>query len=148
MNFSKLQICYAITIYQLTGLVQIFLIYQFYILYLISKKRNDPSKVKHRSQYQGSKDSQTGSMIEQLTDGTYECIVCCETVRCDTPIWSCRECYTVFHMKCIKKWAKSTSAAAEGRPMLFHFWGVLVWVFQACDISGFFTNLQTFQRNL
>ncbi|XP_033639927.1 transcriptional repressor NF-X1-like [Asterias rubens] len=78
------------------------------------KNRNDSSKTKNRSQYQGSKDTQTGSMIEQLTEGTYECTVCCETVRCDSPIWSCQECYNVFHMRCIKKWAKSPAAAAEG----------------------------------
>ena len=81
--------------------------------------RNDSSKTKNRSQYQGSKDTQTGSMIEQLTEGMYECTVCCETVRCDSPIWSCQECYNVFHMRCIKKWAKSPAAAAEGKEFIF-----------------------------
>ncbi|XP_038044789.1 transcriptional repressor NF-X1-like [Patiria miniata] len=75
--------------------------------------RNDVAKVRNRPKYEGSTETQTGSMIEQLTEGAYECTVCCETVRCEAPIWNCQECYTVFHLKCIKKWAKSPAAAAE-----------------------------------
>ncbi|XP_022090827.1 transcriptional repressor NF-X1-like [Acanthaster planci] len=77
------------------------------------QNRNEFGKARNRPKYRGSTETQTGSMIEQLTEGSYECTVCCETVRCDSPIWSCQECYTVFHLRCIKKWAKSPAAATE-----------------------------------
>ncbi|KAJ8313934.1 hypothetical protein KUTeg_008495 [Tegillarca granosa] len=59
-------------------------------------------------------ESQRGVLIEQLTLGTYECMVCCETVRGQNPVWSCTSCYHVFHLRCVKKWAKSPTAIVEG----------------------------------
>ncbi|XP_077978274.1 transcriptional repressor NF-X1-like isoform X2 [Glandiceps talaboti] len=64
-------------------------------------------------------ESQTGSMIESLSNGTYECMVCFDVIRCQVAVWSCQACYTVFHLHCVRKWARSpiaTSAveSAEG----------------------------------
>ncbi|NXO65800.1 NFX1 protein, partial [Phainopepla nitens] len=54
-----------------------------------------------------------GSLIEQLTTEKYECMVCCEVVRIVAPVWSCQNCYHVFHLNCIKKWARSPASQAE-----------------------------------
>ncbi|XP_043921518.1 transcriptional repressor NF-X1 [Protopterus annectens] len=53
------------------------------------------------------------SLIEQLTSEKYECMVCCEIVRMMAPVWSCQNCYHVFHLNCIKKWARSPASQAE-----------------------------------
>ncbi|ESO86262.1 hypothetical protein LOTGIDRAFT_129545 [Lottia gigantea] len=53
-------------------------------------------------------------MIEQLTKGRYECMVCCENMRPDTAVWNCSSCYHLFHLFCIKKWARSSTALVEG----------------------------------
>ena len=53
-------------------------------------------------------------MVEQLSDGSYECMICTEDVTVKDQIWSCQTCYHVFHIKCIKKWA--TSANAKVKP--------------------------------
>ena len=67
----------------------------------------------------GSSDSfqsvQAGVLIEQLRSETYECMVCCDTIRCSAPVWNCTNCYHVFHLRCIRKWANSPSAVLEGR---------------------------------
>uniref|UniRef100_G3NKZ9 Transcriptional repressor NF-X1 n=1 Tax=Gasterosteus aculeatus aculeatus TaxID=481459 RepID=G3NKZ9_GASAC len=60
-----------------------------------------------------SKETQTGCLIEQLSEEKYECMVCCDVIRCMAPVWSCASCYHVFHLNCIKKWARSPASQAD-----------------------------------
>ncbi|KAL1006888.1 hypothetical protein UPYG_G00078520 [Umbra pygmaea] len=60
-----------------------------------------------------SKETQTGCLIEQLSEEKYECMVCCEVIRVMAPIWSCQSCFHVFHLNCIKKWARSPASQAD-----------------------------------
>ncbi|XP_066435322.1 transcriptional repressor NF-X1 [Eleutherodactylus coqui] len=60
-----------------------------------------------------SKETHTGSLIEQLSAEKYECMVCCDIIRVMAPVWSCQSCYHVFHLNCIKKWARSPASQAE-----------------------------------
>ena len=57
----------------------------------------------------------SGVLIDQLSRGTYECMVCCETVRAQNAVWSCSNCYHVFHLRCIKQWARSPNAIVAGK---------------------------------
>ena len=41
-------------------------------------------------------------------------MVCCDVIRLMSPVWSCHGCYHVFHLNCIKKWARSPASQAEG----------------------------------
>ncbi|KAF2702932.1 hypothetical protein K504DRAFT_463948 [Pleomassaria siparia CBS 279.74] len=51
---------------------------------------------------------------EDIDNGHYECAICTEEVRRSARVWSCRTCWTVFHLGCIKKWStKEGSAAAR-----------------------------------
>ncbi|OAD58748.1 Protein shuttle craft [Eufriesea mexicana] len=54
--------------------------------------------------------SQRERLTEQLNRGQLECLVCCEYIKQNDYIWSCSNCYHVLHLKCIKKWAKSSQA--------------------------------------
>ncbi|XP_034718109.1 transcriptional repressor NF-X1 [Etheostoma cragini] len=60
-----------------------------------------------------SKETQTGCLIEQLSEEKYECMVCCDVIRCMAPVWSCLSCFHVFHLNCIKKWARSPASQAD-----------------------------------
>lgn len=40
-------------------------------------------------------------------------MVCCDIVRAMAPVWSCQSCYHVFHLNCIKKWARSPASQAD-----------------------------------
>lgn len=53
-------------------------------------------------------ESQRATLTEQLATNKYECMVCCDNVHVEQPIWSCKNCYHVFHLPCIKKWAQSS----------------------------------------
>ncbi|XP_014472809.1 PREDICTED: protein shuttle craft [Dinoponera quadriceps] len=52
--------------------------------------------------------SQRERLTEQLNRGTLECLVCYEHIKQTDYVWSCANCYHVLHLKCIKKWAKSS----------------------------------------
>lgn len=60
-----------------------------------------------------SNETQTGCLIEQLSEEKYECMVCCDVIRAMAPVWSCHSCYHVFHLNCIKKWARSPASQAD-----------------------------------
>ncbi|CAK6967447.1 transcriptional repressor NF-X1 [Scomber scombrus] len=60
-----------------------------------------------------SKETQTGCLIEQLSGEKYECMVCCDVIRHMAPVWSCQSCFHVFHLNCIKKWARSPASQAD-----------------------------------
>lgn len=71
------------------------------------------SPKREADQYRGYSDddaSQRERLTEQLTRGILECLVCCDRVRQHDPVWSCSNCYHVLHLRCIKKWAKSSKA--------------------------------------
>ncbi|XP_050970763.1 transcriptional repressor NF-X1 [Labeo rohita] len=74
------------------------------------ERRTGPVK---RTEAPKSKETQTGCLIEQLTEEKYECMVCCEVIRVMAPVWSCQSCFHVFHLNCIKKWARSPTSHAD-----------------------------------
>lgn len=75
-----------------------------------------------------------GMLIDQLTNSSYECMICCNIVRRDAAIWNCANCYHSFHLYCIKRWASSSSATATGGDV-----GENCWRCPACQnpTSGF-----------
>lgn len=77
--------------------------------------------------------NQARSLIEQLIDGTYECMVCCDSVKWNNQVWSCSNCHHVFHLTCIRKWARSETAAVKGRCVLLCC--VVLCVFFVCVLS-------------
>lgn len=42
--------------------------------------------------------------------GTVECMICYDMVRRSAPIWSCSSCYSIFHLNCVKKWARAPTS--------------------------------------
>lgn len=52
-------------------------------------------------------------LVQQLVEGSLECLICLENVRPKHAVFDCQECYQVFHIHCIKKWSKT--AKNEGK---------------------------------
>ncbi|XP_053994593.1 protein shuttle craft isoform X2 [Hylaeus volcanicus] len=75
---------------------------------------NEKNGMQRRGQNKKSPVDDDASQRERLTDqlnkGQLECLVCCEYMKQNDYIWSCSNCYHVLHLKCIKKWAKSSQA--------------------------------------
>ncbi|EKF26023.1 hypothetical protein MOQ_010302 [Trypanosoma cruzi marinkellei] len=49
-------------------------------------------------------------IIEQLLLLRYECASCLCNIRHDVAVWSCNDCFRIFHLYCIKKWAKQNES--------------------------------------
>ncbi|XP_035468809.2 transcriptional repressor NF-X1 isoform X2 [Scophthalmus maximus] len=76
-------------------------------------RQNHKPGPRNRDKMPESKETQTGCLIEQLSEEKYECMVCCDIIRLMAPVWSCQSCFHVFHLNCIKKWARSSASQAD-----------------------------------
>nr|XP_043627263.1 NF-X1-type zinc finger protein NFXL1 [Erigeron canadensis] len=47
---------------------------------------------------------------DKLLKGTIECMICYDMVRRSAPVWSCSSCFSIFHLNCIKKWARAPTS--------------------------------------
>ena len=52
--------------------------------------------------------SQTDKLIKELHRQKYECLICYNNIKHHQAIWTCQTCYAMFHIFCIKKWAKNS----------------------------------------
>ncbi|KAL8928219.1 MAG: hypothetical protein Q9208_001929 [Pyrenodesmia sp. 3 TL-2023] len=50
---------------------------------------------------------------EDISNGLYECPICTSEVERNSRVWSCKTCWTVFHLSCIKKWSANEVAGAD-----------------------------------
>ncbi|KAI0523402.1 hypothetical protein KFK09_005797 [Dendrobium nobile] len=60
----------------------------------------------------GSVPSIVQDIQDKLARGAVECMSCYDMVRRSTPIWSCSTCFSIFHLNCIRKWARSPASIA------------------------------------
>lgn len=44
---------------------------------------------------------------EDISNGLYECPICTSEILRSSTVWSCKTCWTVFHLACISTWAKN-----------------------------------------
>ncbi|KAK8244007.1 hypothetical protein HDK90DRAFT_142637 [Phyllosticta capitalensis] len=58
----------------------------------------------------------TTRVHEDIDNGHYECAICTNEVHRNSRMWSCRTCWTVFHLKCIGEWASNSLKEHSDRP--------------------------------
>jgi transcriptional repressor NF-X1 len=59
----------------------------------------------HTNTFKGPEDIMT-RIHKEIGSGKYECMVCYGGLTRQIKVWSCKCCWSVFHLKCIQKWAK------------------------------------------
>ena len=52
---------------------------------------------------------------EDIINGVYECAICTSEITRKSKIWSCRTCWTVFHLSCVNTWSRNEGSAAPQR---------------------------------
>lgn len=50
---------------------------------------------------------------ERLIAGTHECVICLELIKRHDELWSCRNCFGVFHFRCMKAWVAKNAEERE-----------------------------------
>ncbi len=50
---------------------------------------------------------------EDISNGVYECAICTNEITKNSKVWSCRTCWTIFHIGCIKRWSKNEGSAVH-----------------------------------
>ena len=56
-------------------------------------------------------------LSQTLRSQEYECTVCYEPVRLAHQCWSCDNCFMIFHLECIRKWALVAPASASSNAL-------------------------------
>ncbi|XP_015583646.2 NF-X1-type zinc finger protein NFXL1 [Ricinus communis] len=74
------------------------------------RERSQTQQVKELKQ----KDPNLPQLVQEIQDklvkGIVECMICYDMVRRSASIWSCSSCYSIFHLNCIKKWARAPTS--------------------------------------
>lgn len=55
----------------------------------------------------GDEAERSSQLAEELKQELYECSTCLEKVKLQQPIWSCIECFQIYHFKCIHLWGQT-----------------------------------------
>ena len=66
--------------------------------------RHDPSR---GSNLKSTKPDIASRTHEDISNGLYECPICTSEILRSSKVWSCKTCWTVFHLACIATWAKN-----------------------------------------
>ncbi|KND04229.1 uncharacterized protein SPPG_01660 [Spizellomyces punctatus DAOM BR117] len=74
----------------------------------------------------------------ELAQERYECAVCYVIIKRSAQIWSCKTCWRVLHLHCVKKWAKASSANCSGRQPDLD----VLWRCPSCQMSQNTSALQ------
>ncbi|XP_063723334.1 transcriptional repressor NF-X1-like isoform X2 [Symsagittifera roscoffensis] len=62
----------------------------------------------------GSNADMAEKLTAQLSNESYECMICCDSVKVKESIWSCTNCYHVFHLHCIQEWSRTVLTSPNG----------------------------------
>lgn len=52
---------------------------------------------------------------EDIANGVYECPICTSEIDRLSKVWSCKTCWTVFHLSCITRWSQNEGSTVARR---------------------------------
>lgn len=71
---------------------------------------------------------------EDISNGAYECPICTNEVTKSSKVWSCRTCWTVFHLPCIKKWSTNEGSTLTQQRNSDGFQSPRQWRCPGCNL--------------
>ncbi|RDL40093.1 uncharacterized protein BP5553_00072 [Venustampulla echinocandica] len=52
---------------------------------------------------------------EDIANRQYECVICTNEVLSNSKIWTCKSCWSVLHLSCVKRWSKNDVSTHQQR---------------------------------
>lgn len=77
-----------------------------------NSKEEEKDKDKEKLKSLNGQSILAADIIERLNSDSYECMICCDTIKRRVAVWSCTNCYHLFHLYCIKKWSKNSDESS------------------------------------
>jgi len=56
---------------------------------------------------------QCKALVESLSLGSQECIICSNPIYQRSAVWNCKQCCQPFHLGCIKRWIRKLNTGKE-----------------------------------
>ncbi|CAZ85887.1 unnamed protein product [Tuber melanosporum] len=84
----------------------------------------------HTNEHKGPENIST-RIHREITSGSYECLVCFSNLTRRAKVWNCKCCWAVFHLDCVKKWAKQGLEQTPAGPVGAEF--SPTWRCPACN---------------
>jgi hypothetical protein len=53
------------------------------------------------------------NLMVELSEGTYKCLICLETIQPVESIWTCPSCYVPIHLNCAEQWARRNANSSN-----------------------------------
>ncbi|KAL1975430.1 hypothetical protein VTN31DRAFT_3822 [Thermomyces dupontii] len=88
-----------------------------------NRHANRPAKTKSKSK-STAPDFPT-RIHQDINNGVYECPICTSEIGRKSRVWACHQCWTVFHLGCVKKWSENEGSSftpEEGRSQTSRQW--------------------------
>lgn len=71
----------------------------------LARKREAAPRRQQQARLPKSAAADLGTRIhEDIANLNYECAICTDDVLRTSSVWSCTLCWTVIHLKCVKRW--------------------------------------------
>ncbi|KAF8849805.1 hypothetical protein BDZ45DRAFT_662660 [Acephala macrosclerotiorum] len=74
---------------------------------VIPRARSQPHPPRQRRMSKSQAPDIATRTHEDIANGQYECVICTNEVLPNSKIWTCKTCWSVLHISCVKKWSKN-----------------------------------------
>lgn len=71
----------------------------------LESETSDFDDTSSEDSYENNNESLCSTIIREIENGTYMCLVCTGEIDKYSKVWSCDNCYRVYDLDCIKDWA-------------------------------------------
>lgn len=73
-----------------------------------NRNNSQKNQVRSSKKLSEAQISQRERLIEEIETNQLECMICCEKIKAFQPTFSCKNCFHILHLGCIKTWVKNS----------------------------------------
>lgn len=83
---------------------------------IVTSRTNQQILINSRKCFQKSQAADVATRThEDIKNGLYECLICTNEILSKSRVWSCKTCWSVLHLSCVKHWADNEASTYKQR---------------------------------